>query len=299
MSIVVVGSIAFDTIETPEGRAAEVLGGSATYFALAASYFAPVELVAVVGEDFPDHERSFLAGRGVDLAGVEVRGGRTFRWAGRYHEDMNVRDTVELQLNVFGEFQPVLPAAYRDAQYIFLANIHPGLQGDVLDQLTQPRLIACDTMNHWIEGAWSDLGRLLARVQLLVINDEEARLLSRERNIVRAARRILEMGPESVIIKRGEYGAIYVGPDTVFAVPAYPLDAVLDPTGAGDTFGGGVMGYLAASGDVSPAGVRKGIVYGSVLASYTVEAFGIERLRGLGREEIDDRYRQFVRMTEF
>ena len=299
MSIVVVGSIGFDTIETPQGRAQDVLGGAAAYFAVAASYFAPVKLVAIVGEDFPDDERSFLAGRGIDLAGLEVRRGRTFRWAGRYHEDMNVRDTVELQLNVFGEFKPVLPVAYRDARYVFLANIHPGLQGNVLDQLTEPRLIACDTMNHWIEGARSDLERLLGRVQLLVINDEEARLLSRERNIVRAARRISEIGPGSVIIKRGEYGAIYFGPDAIFAVPAYPLEVVFDPTGAGDTFAGGLMGYLAASGDLSSAGVRKGIVYGSVLASYTVEAYGLGRLRRLGRDEIEHRYRQFVSLTEF
>jgi len=299
VSIVVVGSIGFDTIETPQGRAQDVLGGAAAYFAVAASYFAPVKLVAIVGEDFPDDERSFLAGRGIDLAGLEVRRGRTFRWAGRYHEDMNVRDTVELQLNVFGEFKPVLPVAYRDARYVFLANIHPGLQGNVLDQLTEPRLIACDTMNHWIEGARSDLERLLGRVQLLVINDEEARLLSRERNIVRAARRISEIGPGSVIIKRGEYGAIYFGPDAIFAVPAYPLEVVFDPTGAGDTFAGGLMGYLAASGDLSSAGVRKGIVYGSVLASYTVEAYGLGRLRRLGRDEIEHRYRQFVSLTEF
>jgi len=297
VSIVVVGSIGFDTIETPQGRAAEVLGGAATYFAVAASYFAPVKLVAVVGEDFPDDERAFLAGRDVDLTGLEVRSGRTFRWAGRYHDDMNVRDTLELQLNVFGEFQPVLPEAYRDAQYIFLANIHPGLQGDVLDQLNGPRLIACYTMNHWLEDARPHLERLLSRVHLLVINDEEARMLSGEANMVRAARRIMKLGPESVIIKRGEYGAIYFGPDTVFAVPAYPLEVVSDPTGAGDTFGGGLMGYLAASGDISPLGIRKGIVYGSVLASYTVEAFGLERLKTLGRADIDRRFQQFVELT--
>ena len=249
MSLVVVGSIGFDTIETPHGHVAGVLGGAATYAAVAAQYFATVQLVAVVGDDFPDDEREFLAGRGIDLAGLEVRPGRTFRWTGRYHEDMNIRDTLDLQLNVFGEFEPVLPPSYVDAQFVFLANIHPGLQATVLDQLVAPRIVAADTMNHWIQGARPELERLLQRVQLLVLNDEEARLLSGERNIVRAARRLLEMGPQSVIIKRGEYGAIHFAPDTVFAVPAYPLEVVFDPTGAGDAFAGGLMGHLAASGD--------------------------------------------------
>jgi sugar/nucleoside kinase (ribokinase family) len=299
MSILVVGSIGFDTVETPQGTASNVLGGAATYFAVAASYFTPIQLVAVVGEDFPDEERTFLAGRGIDLQGLEVRHGKTFRWVGRYHEDMNVRDTLDLQLNVFGEFSPVLPETYQDTAFVFLANIHPGLQARVLDQLTQPRLVACDTMNHWIDTARDELDPLLRRVQLLVINDEEARQLSGERNTVRAARRILEMGPGSVIIKRGEYGAIHFAPDSVFAVPAYPLETVFDPTGAGDTFAGGLMGYLAASGDLSIAGVRKGIVYGSVMASYTVEDFSIDRLRHLDREQIEARYRQFVSLTDF
>jgi sugar/nucleoside kinase (ribokinase family) len=299
MSILVVGSIGFDTIETPHGRAEGVLGGAATYSAVAASYFAPVNLVAVVGKDFPETEREFLASRQIDLAGLEARDGETFRWVGRYHEDMNVRDTVALHLNVFGEFQPVLPPAYRDTPFVFLANIHPGLQATVLDQLAETQLIACDTMNHWIDSARPDLERLLERVQLLVINDEEVRMLSGERNIVRAARRVLQMGPQSVIIKRGEYGAVYFAPDTVFAVPAYPLETVFDPTGAGDTFAGGLMGHLAASGDLSPASVRRGIVYGSVLASYTVEDFSVERLRQLTRDDIERRYRQFVSLTEF
>jgi len=299
VSVVVVGSIGFDTVETPRGRAVDVLGGAATYAAVAAQYFTPVNLVAVVGEDFPERERTFLAGRGIDLAGLEVRPGPTFRWTGRYHEDMNVRDTLELKLGVFGEFRPQLPAAYRDVEYVFLANIHPGLQANVLDQLVRPRIVVCDTMNHWIEGARGDLEALVRRVQLLVINDEEARLLSGEGNIVRAARRILQMGPSSVIIKRGEYGAIHFGPATVFAVPAYPLEEVFDPTGAGDAFAGGLVGYLAASGDLSPTGIRRGIVYGSVLASYTVEDFSLERLRRLSRDDIEQRYRQFVSLTEF
>ncbi len=299
MSVVVVGSIGFDTIETPHGRAADVLGGAATYAAVAAAYFAPVQLVAVVGEDFPERERAFLAGRNIDLGGLVERPGPTFRWTGRYHEDMNIRDTLDLKLGVFGEFRPELPAAYRRAEYVFLANIHPGLQANVLDQLERPRLVAADTMNHWIEGARPDLERLLGRVQLLVINDEEARQLSGERNIVRAARRIMTLGPQSIIIKRGEYGAIHFAPDTIFAVPAYPLETVFDPTGAGDTFAGGLMGYLAATGDLSPAGVRRGIVYGSVLASFTVEDFSLDRLRRLTRDDVEQRYRQFVALTEF
>jgi sugar/nucleoside kinase (ribokinase family) len=298
-SILVVGSVAFDTIETPHGRADEVLGGSAAYFAVAASYFAPVKLVAVVGEDFPAHERAFLASRDIDLTGLEVRKGRTFRWAGRYHEDMNIRDTLDLQLNVFSDFSPVLPDGYRDAPFVFLANINPGLQGGVLDQLKQPRLVACDTISHWIEGARPELEALLKRVEMLVINDEEARLLSGQRNIVRAARRILELGPRTLLIKRGEYGVLLFSPNSIFAVPAYPLEEVFDPTGAGDSFAGGFLGYLAQADDLSEASVRKAIVYGSVVASFVVEDFSLRRLRTLTREEIDRRYRQFVSLTEF
>src|SRR5215813_11221354 len=300
MSILVVGSVAFDTIETPYGRAEEVLGGSAAYFAMAASYFAPVKLVAVVGEDFPAHERAFLAARDIDLTGLTVSKGRTFRWAGRYHEDMNIRDTRDLQLNVFSDFSPILPDSYRDAPFVFLANINPGLQGGVLDQLTRPpRLVACDTISHWIEGARAELVSLLKRVDLLVINDEEARLLSGERNVVRAARTILDMGPRSLLIKRGEYGVLSFSPNSIFAVPAYPLEEVFDPTGAGDSFAGGFLGYLAQVNDLSEASVRKAIVYGSVVASFVVEDFSLRRLRSLTRDDIERRYRQFVSLTEF
>ncbi|MGH7966652.1 MAG: PfkB family carbohydrate kinase, partial [Candidatus Binatia bacterium] len=261
-NILVVGSVAFDTIETPNGRADEVLGGSASYFAVAASYFAPVKLVAVIGEDFPAQERDFLASRNIDLEGLEVSKGRTFRWTGRYHEDMNIRDTLDLQLNVFSDFAPVLPAGYRDCPIVFLANINPGLQDKVLDQLTQPRLIACDTISHWIEGARSELIALLKKVEVFIINDEEARLISGERNVVRAARKILAMGPRTLLVKRGEYGVLLFSADSIFAVPAYPLEEVFDPTGAGDSFAGGFLGYLAESGDLSEAGMRKAIVYG-------------------------------------
>jgi sugar/nucleoside kinase (ribokinase family) len=298
-AIAVVGSVAFDTIETPIGRAEEVLGGSATHFAVAASFFAPVHLVAVVGEDFPDAEREYLASRNIDLSGLEARPGRTFRWTGRYHEDMNVRDTLDLQLNVFADFRPTLSETVRRAPIVFLANIDPRLQDAVLEQFDDPALVACDTMNHWIDSARSPLEDLLPRVDLLVLNDEEARLLSGEQNVSRAARRILELGPRSVLVKRGEYGAILFSPDSVFAVPAYPLEEVFDPTGAGDTFAGGAVGYLAATGERSEAGLRRAIVYGSVLASYVVEDFGGQRLRTLTRDDIERRYRQFVALTEF
>jgi sugar/nucleoside kinase (ribokinase family) len=300
MSILVVGSVAFDSIETPHGKVDEVLGGSAAYFAVAASYFAPVKLVAVIGKDFPTHERDFLASRNIDLTGLTVADGKTFRWAGRYHEDMNIRDTLDLQLNVFSDFSPELPESYRDAPFVFLANINPGLQDGVLDQLTRiPKLIACDTISHWIEGARAELIALLKRVDLFVVNDEEARLLSGERNIVRAARKILDLGPKSLLIKRGEYGVLSFSPDSIFAVPAYPLEEVFDPTGAGDSFAGGFLGYLAHVNDLSEVHIRKAIVYGSVVASFVVEDFSLRRLRTLTRDDIERRYRQFVSLTEF
>ena len=299
MSILVVGSVALDTIETPLGRMEEVLGGSAAYFAVAASYFAPVKVVAVIGEDFPEQERAILSSPNIDLAGVEMRKGRTFRWTGRYHEDMNIRDTLDLQLNVFADFTPVLPPQYRNTPFVFLGNINPGLQGGVLDQLTQPRLIACDTISHWIEGARPELEALLKKVETLIINDEETRLLGRERNIVRAARKILAMGPRTLLVKRGEYGVLLFSANSVFAVPAYPLEEVFDPTGAGDSFAGGFLGHLAQSGDLSEAGLRKAIVYGSVVASFVVEDFSLRRFHTLTRDDIDRRYRQFVALTEF
>jgi sugar/nucleoside kinase (ribokinase family) len=226
-----------------------------------------------------------------------VRPGRTGHWAGRYHEDMNRRDTLDLQLNVFADFRPRLPERYRHAQYVFLANINPALQASVLDQLAAPGVVGCDTMNHWISEARSDLEQLLGRVGILVINDEEARQLSGERNIVKAARRLLAMGPHRVLIKRGEYGVMQFSADAVFAVPAFPLEEVFDPTGAGDTFAGGFMGELARSGDMSEGGLRRAIVYGSVMASFVVEDFGLRRLHRLTHDEVEHRYRQFVSLT--
>jgi sugar/nucleoside kinase (ribokinase family) len=295
----VIGSVAFDDIVTPSGRADDVLGGSATHFAVAASFFAPIHLIAVVGEDFPQAERDYLASRGIDLSGLETRSGKTFRWTGRYHEDLNVRDTLRLDLNVFAEFQPRVGAATRKLPYVYLGNIAPALQAGVLDQFDAPKLVACDTINHWIETARPELEAILPRLDLLVLNDEETRLLAQERNMVRAARRILERGVKRMLVKRGEYGAVLFSADSVFAVPAYPLEEVFDPTGAGDSFAGGLIGYLAATGDLSEAGLRRGIVYGSVIASFIVEDFGGRRLRTLTREDVERRYKRFVALTEF
>ena len=298
-SIAVIGSVAFDTIETPAGRADEELGGSATHFAVAASFFTAVHLVAPVGDDFPASARQYLAGRGIDLSGLERRAGRTFRWHGRYHEDVNHRDTLHLDLGVFADFQPTVAEGVRTAPIVFLGNIDPRLQGAVLAQFDTPALVGLDTMNHWIASSREPLEALLPRIDLFVLNDEEARMLARESNVPRAARRILAMGCKSVLVKRGEYGAILFSPASVFAVPAYPLEEVFDPTGAGDTFAGGLFGWLAATGDRSEANLRRAIVYGSVLASFVVEDFGGRRLERLDRDEIDRRYRQFVALTEF
>jgi sugar/nucleoside kinase (ribokinase family) len=298
MSLLVVGSVAIDTLETPAGRADNVVGGAAMYFAYAASFFTPVRMVAAVGDDFPSDVLDDLGRRGVDLGGVEHRSGKTLRWAGRYHEELNIRDTLDFDIGVFGDFQPSLPEAYRDSPYAFLANIDPALQARVLDQLKQPKLIGCDTMNHWIEGSRQALDALLGRVHMLVINDEEAEQLTGQRNVVKAASRLLDLGLRNVLIKRGEYGVIEFSGESVFAVPAFPLEEVFDPTGAGDCFAGGVMGELARSGDLSPAGLRRAIVYGSVMGSFVVEDFGPRRLQRLSREEIDDRYRQFMSLTD-
>ena len=299
MSIVVVGSMAFDDVETPYGSVENVIGGAATYFAVAASFFTPVKAVAIVGRDFPEKELDFLASRGIDLSGVVRADGPTFRWKGRYHEDMNQRDTLDLQLNVFADFQPKLPESYRDAEVCFLANIHPALQASVLDQLRKPQTTGADTMNHWIQETRPELEKLIRKIEILTVNDEEAKLLAGEKNVVKAARKILEMGPSSLLVKRGEYGVLHFSRDSVFAVPAYPLEQVFDPTGAGDTFAGGFIGALARAGDKSAKSVRKAIVYGSVLASFVVEDFSLDRLRGLTNDDIEKRYRQFVALTEF
>ncbi|HXW83515.1 MAG TPA: PfkB family carbohydrate kinase [Candidatus Binataceae bacterium] len=298
MSIVVVGSVAYDTIETTRGGVADTLGGSATYFAVASRFFTPVSIVAVVGSDFRPEDRQLLHERNIDLRGLEQRSGSTFRWRGRYHEDMNIRDTLDLKLNVFESFAPDLLPDLQRSDYLFLGNIAPDLQERVLEQVPSPKLVAADTMNHWIADTRADLLRLLPRLDILTLNDEEARLLSGEHNLVKAGRAVLKLGPKTVLVKRGEYGAIQFSQAGMFAVPAYPLEEVVDPTGAGDAFAGGLIGYLARSGKVDESRLRTGAVYGSVLASFVVEKFGLGRLVDLTWEEIDLRYRAFIDLID-
>ena len=299
MSVLVVGTVAFDSIETPFGSAERILGGSAAYFALGASFFTPVRVVGVVGQDFPEEHLELFLQRGVDLEGLQREKGETFHWRGRYHEDVNVRDTLELHLNVLAQFVPQLPDRYRDAEYVFLGNIDPLMQMEVLNQIRKMKLVACDTMDHWIRESPEDLRKVLRRIEMLVINDSEARLLSGYQNIVRAAREILKMGPKVVLIKRGEYGVLQFSDSSVFATPAYPLEEVFDPTGAGDSFAGGFLGQLARSQDSSQRGIRRAIVYGSVVASFTVEDFGVKRLAAASLAEIEERYQRFVQLTDF
>jgi sugar/nucleoside kinase (ribokinase family) len=295
----VVGSVAFDSIESRGVQKTQVLGGSASFFSVAASYFAPVKLVGVVGEDFPDEHVRFFEKRGIALDGLARANGKTFHWSGRYSDDLAHRTTLDTQLNVFADFKPKLPEAWRSTEFLFLGNIHPSLQLDVLEQVRHPRLVAMDTMNFWIDGQLEPLKRVLARVDLLVINDEEARQLAGEHNLPRAARAIRTMGPKTVIVKRGDSGALLFHEHGVFAAPAYPLEEVVDPTGAGDTFAGGFVGYLARVRDLGPQAVRRAMFYGSVMASFCVEAFSLDRLRELTMAEIEGRYRAFRDLTHF
>jgi sugar/nucleoside kinase (ribokinase family) len=299
MSLLVVGSVALDSVETPFGLKEDVLGGSATYFSTSASFFTPAKVVAVVGEDFPEAHLAFLRARGVDLEGVTREKGRTFRWKGRYGWQLNEAETLDTQLNVFQSFSPKLPESYRDSQFVFLGNIHPELQSQVLDQVKGPKLVAADTMNFWINGSRPALLKTLKRVDLLFVNDAEARQLSGEHNIVRAARGVLAMGPKRVVIKRGEYGALLFDQEHIFACPALPLADVFDPTGAGDTFAGGFMGTLATAGKVDASVLRRAMVMGSVMASFTVEKFSLERLREVSRHDIHARFAEFKRLTHF
>jgi sugar/nucleoside kinase (ribokinase family) len=300
LSLLVVGSVAFDSIETPFGKVERTLGGAATYFSVAASFFAPVNLVAVVGEDFGADDAAIFRGRKIDTAGLERAAGKTFFWAGRYSEDMNYRTTLSTELNVFAEFAPKLPEQYRNSPFIFLANIDPTLQRAVLQQVRgRPKLVALDTMNYWIENTPAELKQTLGHAQVLMVNDGETRQLAGEHNLLRAAARIFRLGPRTLVIKCGEHGAMMVHRDSLFAVPAFPLEEVHDPTGAGDSFAGGFMGYLAAVGRINEATLRRAMVYGSVLGSFAVEDFGLERLRRLTRKEIDARARRFERLTQF
>lgn len=298
-SILVVGSAAFDDIETPFGRAEHVLGGSAIYFAAAASLFAPVRIVAVVGKDMPADAYDFLAARGVDLSGIEVADGPTFHWAGRYDYDLNQTHTLATELGVFEHFAPKLPESFRDSPYVFLANIHPTLQQDVLGQVRAPKLTMMDSMNLWINTARAAVEETMRRVNMVSINESEARLFAGTSSVLSAARRILALGPKTVLIKKGEYGVgMFTGED-YFVAPAYPLEEVYDPTGAGDSFAGGFLGYLAETGCNDADTIRRAVIYGSAVASFTVEAFGIERLKTLTRAEVDTRYREFRLFTQF
>jgi len=297
--ILVVGSVALDSIKTPFGEAEDAFGGSASYFSLAASYFAPVRLVAVVGSDFPDENRQLLNDRNIDLRGLEVADGETFRWGGVYGSDLNSRETRFTHLNVFEHFHPKVPAEFLKTPFVFLGNIHPALQLEVLDQIEQPKLVALDTMNLWIETAREDLLKVLRSVDLFILNDAEARDLSGAANLVTAGKKLLELGPHTIIIKKGEHGALMLTKDSMFCSVAIPLDDVCDPTGAGDAFAGGVLGYLAAHNSSSAAAMRHAIAYGTVVASYVVQGFSVDRLRTLTRKELDERYDRLRHLTHF
>jgi sugar/nucleoside kinase (ribokinase family) len=298
MSVLVVGSVALDSVETPSGGRTEILGGSASFFSTVASFFAPVSLVAVVGDDFPEEHLRFFRERSIDLQGLRRARGRTFRWKGRYGANLNEAETLDTELNVFEQFRPELPASYREARYVFLANIDPDLQSLVLDQVRAPQFVACDTMNFWIRGKPESLRRTLARVDCVLLNDTEARLLSGEHNLVRAARKVRALGPKRVVVKRGEHGAL-VFDDEIFAVPAYPLEEVRDPTGAGDSFAGGMMGHLASRGEVDGPALRRAAVMGSVAASFAVEDFSLDALKRISRDDLEARYQSFRRLVYF
>jgi len=299
MAIVVVGSLGLDTIETPAGRVEEVLGGSAAYFALAARHFLPVSLVAVVGHDFPQAAQTMLNHPDLDLAGVARVEGKTFRWEGVYTQDMNSRKTLRTELNVFEQFRPELSERLRGLRNVFLANIDPVLQRQVLEQLEQPRLVLADTMNFWIQNKREELLRTLRQVRMLLINEEEARELTGEPLTHRAARAIMDLGPETVVIKQGEHGAFLQNADTYFACPAFPVDSLVDPTGAGDSFAGGFFGALARMGRLTELNLRRAVVYGAVMASFTVEGFGVTGLLRVEREEILRRAEAIMTMTRF
>lgn len=301
MSVLVVGSLALDSIETPFGAAKDALGGSAMYIAVAASYFAsPIRLVGVVGGDFPKSGTDFLHDRDVDIDGLQIiPDGKTFRWSGRYRYDLNERDTLSTELNVFEKFDPRIPEVYRKSRCVCLGNIDPVLQHRVLEQMENPRFVVCDTMNYWIERRNKELRETLRGITILILNDSEARLLSREPNLIKAARVIRGMGPSVVIIKKGEHGALLCTESLVFSAPAYPMENIFDPTGAGDSFAGGFVGWLARTDDMSEENLKRAVIYGSTLASFSVEKFGVEGLRDLTYLQIQDRFREFRELSRF
>ncbi len=297
MKLLVVGSIALDTVETPFGREEDILGGSASYFSLAASMFTDVSAVAVVGSDFPEEHMELFRSKGIALNGVKRENGRTFRWEGRYGYDLGDPETLGTYLNVFENFKPVLPDEYRDIEYVFLANIDPELQLSVLDQMKNPKLVACDTMNYWIEHKPEALKEVIKRVDILMLNDSETRILAKEPRITHAARKVLELGPRALIVKRGEYGALMFSRDGIFWAPSYPLEEVIDPTGAGDSFAGGFMGFVAGHDITDQAGYKTAVVFGSVIASFTVENFSVRRLAQLRKADIDKRFAAFLQLS--
>jgi sugar/nucleoside kinase (ribokinase family) len=305
MPLIVVGSVAYDAVETPHGRVDRMLGGACTYISLAASYFTPVKIVAVVGDDFDQADIDLLASRHIDLEGLQRVPGKTFFWAGKYSDDMNDRETLQTDLNVFADFQPKLPESYRSESYLLLGNIQPALQRSVREQMKSPRLVGGDTMNYWITGFRDELLETLKGWDFLLINDSEARLLSGEHNLKRAAKKIIGMGPSTLVIKRGEYGAMLFRNDSYFVIPGYLLEEVFDPTGAGDCFAGGFVGYLAQCGfdlrdpNIDRKILHRAVIYGSVMGSFCCEKFGVDRFRTLSRQEIDDRFEEFRRFTEF
>ncbi len=301
MSLLIVGSVAFDSVQTPFRSVDNALGGSATYISLAASYFtAPVYIVGVVGSDFPKRYLDLLEAHNVNLTGLQiVEDGLTFRWAGKYHYDLNTRDTLLTELNVFETFDPIIPDKLKKSTYVCLGNIDPTLQLKVLDQLENPRFVVCDTMNYWIEGKQAELKEVLKRSDVLIINDSEARLLSNEPNLIKSAKAIREMGAKILIIKKGEHGALLFTEDVVFSAPAYPLEMINDPTGAGDSFAGGFTGYLHKTQDLSPDNIKRAVIYGSSMASFCVEQFSTEALENLSYLRVQDRYREFLTISRF
>lgn len=298
MNLLVVGSTAFDTIETPHGSAKRCLGGSSTYFALAARMFTDVRLVSVVGEDFPKEHEQLLQSRGVDLAGLEKKPGKTFAWHGRYSADMNSRTTLDVQLNTFGDFQPKVPAKFRDSRFVFLANGSPATQMSVLSQVESPEFVVADTMDLWIERDREGLAKLLQRIHGLIVNDQEVKQLTGESNLIKAGKAVLAMGPSLVIVKKGEHGCFVFSPYFHFALPAYPTEKVVDPTGAGDSFAGGFMGYLSSCDTVSLWNMKRALAYGTVTASLTVEALGVDRIAEADRATVERRYQDLLQFVQ-
>jgi sugar/nucleoside kinase (ribokinase family) len=297
MSVLVVGSTAFDDVETPFGSRKACLGGSSTYFSLAAALFTEVRLVSVVGEDFPSEHRDLLAARGVRLDGLEVKEGATFRWSGRYSADMNSRETLDVQLNTFGDFRPKVPEAFRNSPFVFLANGAPATQASVLDQVPTPEFVVADTMNLWIDIARDELMALLPRIDGLILNDEEARMLTGESNLIRAGRKVLELGPKLALVKKGEHGAFLFSSYFQYAMPAYPTENVVDPTGAGDSFAGGFMGFLSTCDSLSLWNMKRAVAYGTVTASLTVEGFGVDRIASAAMKDVDRRFQELVQFV--